>query len=123
MGHVLKPFFQHRRIEPCEPDLLLDDATRLESFGVPGQIISTPGHTAGSISVFLSSGELLAGDLLLGGYLGGHVAPADPGLPYFLEDLAQTRQSIRQILELPLTRVHVGHGGPLEPAAIRRVFG
>jgi hydroxyacylglutathione hydrolase len=123
MGHVLKPFFQLRRIAGCEPDLMIDESFSLESFGVPGPIVFTPGHTPGSISVFLSGGELLAGDLLLGGYLGGHIAPQRPGLPYFLDDLAQTKRSIREILALPLTRVYVGHGGPLEPAAIRQTFG
>jgi hydroxyacylglutathione hydrolase len=123
MGHMLKPFFQHRRIAPCEPDLMIDESFSLESFGVPGQIVHTPGHTPGSISVLLSGGELLAGDLLLGGYLGGHIAPQRPGLPYFLDDLQQTRRSIQEILALPLTRVYVGHGGPLEPEAIRQAFG
>ena len=120
MGHVLRPFFQHRRTAPCEPDLLIDETTNLEPFGVPGQIVSTPGHTPGSISLLLPSGDLLAGDLLLGGYLGGHVAPAQPGLPYFLDDREQMRDSIRRILRLPLTRVYVGHGGPLEPEDVRR---
>jgi hydroxyacylglutathione hydrolase len=122
-GDVLKPFFQHRRIAPCEPDLLVDETTSLQPFGVPGQIVATPGHTPGSISLLLASGDLLAGDLLLGGYLGGHIAPRRPGRPYFLDDLEQTHRSIRRILDLPLTRVHVGHGGPLAPADIRRAFG
>ena len=39
MGRVLKPFFQHRRIDPCHPDLLLDETTCLEPFGVPGRIV------------------------------------------------------------------------------------
>ncbi len=122
-GQVLKPFFQHRRIAPCEPDLLIDETFSLESFGVPGRIVATPGHTPGSISLLLASGDLLAGDLLLGGYLGGHIAPRRPGLPYFLDNLTQTLGSIQRILGLPLTRVYVGHGGPLAPADIRRAFG
>jgi hydroxyacylglutathione hydrolase len=123
LGHVLKPFFQHRRTTPCEPDVLVDESTDLASFGVPGQIVATPGHTPGSISLLLPDGVLLAGDLLLGGYLGGHVAPARPGLPYFLDDREQARDSIRRILQLPLTRVYVGHGGPLEPEDVRRALG
>jgi glyoxylase-like metal-dependent hydrolase (beta-lactamase superfamily II) len=122
MGHVLKPFFQHRRIGPCEPDLLVDETTSLEPFGVPGQIVHTPGHTPGSISLLLASGDLLAGDLILGGYLGGHIASRRPGLPYFLDDLKQTRRSVQRILDLPLNRVHVGHGGPLDPVDIRRAL-
>ena len=122
MGHVLKPFFQHRRIAPCEPDLIVDEQTRLEPFGVAGRIIATPGHTPGSISLLLPSGDLLAGDLLLGGWLGGHVARSRPGLPYFYDDPDETHRSIQAVLELPLARVHVGHGGPLDPVAMRRAL-
>jgi hydroxyacylglutathione hydrolase len=121
-GHLLKPLFQHGRCEPCEPDVLVDEHSRLEPFGVAGRMIATPGHTPGSISLLLDSGELLAGDLLLGGYLGGHVAGGRPGWPYFLEDRAQSLASVRTILELPLSKVYVGHGGPLAPADIRRVL-
>ncbi len=122
-GHLLKPFFQHRRIAPCKADFLIDESTDLAAFGVPGRIIATPGHTPGSISLLLAGGELLAGDLLLGGYLGGHLAPSRPGLPYFYDDRAQILSSVRRVLELPLSRIYVGHGGPLEPAATVRMFG
>ncbi len=92
-------------------------------------MILTPGHTSGSVSVWLpqsgpdGQGELIAGDLLMGGGLGGLVARRQPRLPYFYDDEAITRQSIDKILSLPVTRVFVGHGGPLDATAIRRVFG
>ncbi len=117
-GHVLKPFFQHRRIAPCEPDLLVDETTDLSTFGIDGRIFETPGHTPGSISLLLAGGELLAGDLLLGGYLGGHVAAGRPGLPYFYDDRAELVASVRRVLTLPVSRMYVGHGGPLAPAAV-----
>jgi hypothetical protein len=54
------------------------------------------------ISLLMPGGELLAGDLLMGGYLGGYVRPRRAGYPYFLDDLEQEKQSIRKILTLPL---------------------
>ena len=122
-GHVLKPFFQHRRIAPCPPDLRVDETTDLAPFGLAARVVATPGHTPGSISLLLESGELLAGDLLVGGYLGGHVAAGRPGLPYFYDDQAQLTGSIRRVLELPLSRIYVGHGGPLEPADVAHFCG
>jgi glyoxylase-like metal-dependent hydrolase (beta-lactamase superfamily II) len=94
----------------------------LDVFGVAGRILATPGHTAGSISVLLDEGDLLAGDLLMGGFLGGYVQERTPGLTYFIDDLEQNLASIRTVLELPITTVFVGHGGPLDPVQIRRWF-
>ncbi|HEX4147233.1 MAG TPA: MBL fold metallo-hydrolase [Pirellulales bacterium] len=128
-ARVLRPFFQNRRGAPCQEDLLVAAGQRLEPFGVPGELIATPGHTAGSLSVWLpesgeqGAGELIAGDLLMGGGLGGLVTPRQPRLPYFYDDLDVTRQSIDRILKLPLHRVYVGHGGPLSADDIRRTFG
>jgi hydroxyacylglutathione hydrolase len=120
-ARCMAPFFQ-RHVTPFEPDLLVDDGQQLGAFGAAGRVISTPGHTPGSVSVWLPTGELIAGDLLMGGYLGGYVLSAVPGYPYFLDDLQQTRQSIRKISELAITKVYVGHGGPLRPDAIRKRF-
>jgi glyoxylase-like metal-dependent hydrolase (beta-lactamase superfamily II) len=56
---------------PVRPDILLPDEMPLQAFGVDGKVVYTPGHTAGSISVLLSTGEAIVGDLLMGGWLGG----------------------------------------------------
>jgi glyoxylase-like metal-dependent hydrolase (beta-lactamase superfamily II) len=120
-ARLLAPFFK-RQIAPFQPDFTINTETQLERFGIAGRVIWTPGHTAGSVSILLADGELIAGDLLMGGYAGGYVRPSVPGYPYFLDDLGQTHASIEKILSLPLSRVHVGHGGPLAPAAIRNRF-
>ena len=127
-AQVLRPFFQHRHTAPCQEDLLVEEGQQLESFGVPGQLIATPGHTAGSLSVWLpecgqdGAGELIAGDLLMGGGLGGLVARHRPRLPYFYDDPDVTLASIKKILAFAPRRVYVGHGGPLDCEDIRRAF-
>ena len=118
----MRPVFQNQKVPPLEPDILIDETFRLDSFGVAGQIIATPGHSTGSICVLLDGGECLAGDLMMGGTLGGYMFGRRPGLPYFLDDREQNLASIRRLLEHPLKLVHVGHGGPLEPDAIRQRF-
>lgn len=123
-ARLLQPYLNWtQHTEPFEPDLLIDENTRLDVFGVSGRILLTPGHTAGSISVLLSNGELVAGDLLMGGMLGGYLSERNPGLTYFIDDLAQNLASIASVLELPLTTIHVGHGGPLDPERVRKCFG
>jgi hydroxyacylglutathione hydrolase len=59
--------------------------------GTTLQVISTPGHSPGSMSLFCpQDGSLITGDAI----------PPTGGLPLYL-DLAQSRQSLRRLLALP----------------------
>jgi len=118
-ARVFKPLLD-ARYPGTEPDLLIEHEMDLAEFGVPARVIFTPGHTAGSISVFTSSGEAIVGDLLMGGYLGGRLRPRRPGFHYFAEDLAVVRQSIRKVLAMQPTMVYPAHGGPLDPRDVAR---
>jgi glyoxylase-like metal-dependent hydrolase (beta-lactamase superfamily II) len=122
LGHLMRPMLQNQQLPSLEPDLLIDESFQLDAFGVAGTIMHTPGHSAGSISLLLDGGACLAGDLMIGGILGGYVAARRPGLPYFLDDREQNVASIHRLMEQSLKQVHVGHGGPLDPDAIRRRF-
>ena len=53
-----------KTIEGVKPDILIEDEMDLDDFGVKGKVISTPGHTDGSVSVFLNSGNCLCGDTI-----------------------------------------------------------
>src|SRR5439155_9427800 len=96
-----------------EPSQLIDGETDLAPYGVSAKVIPTPGHTAGSISVLTGDGDIIVGDLMMGGFLGGRLFPRRPGLHYFAEDLATLKASIRKVLELSPRRIYAGHGGPL----------
>jgi hydroxyacylglutathione hydrolase len=47
---VMRPLF---RFPPVEPDFIISEDFSLEPFGIPGDIIPTPSHTAGSLSFLL----------------------------------------------------------------------
>lgn len=104
---------------PVRPDILVPDEMSLQAFGVDGRVIHTPGHTAGSISVLLSSGEAIVGDLLMGGWLGGMFRSGQPSYPYYADDLGQIRASVKKLLDLGTNKFFVGHGGPLEAGRVR----
>ncbi len=56
-------------IEPAAVEIAIgDDGLDLAAFGVAGRVIPTPGHTAGSVSVLLPSGEAFVGDLAMNGF-------------------------------------------------------
>jgi glyoxylase-like metal-dependent hydrolase (beta-lactamase superfamily II) len=120
-GRLIRPVVD-KPFPALEPDLLLEDGTDLTPYGVAGRVITTPGHTTGSVSVLFANGEAVAGDLLVGGYLGGLFAAHTPGYPYFAEDMGTLRASIKKLLDYSPRKVHVGHGGPLEIEAVRRRF-
>ena len=51
------------------PVIRIDTPYRLDAFGIDGTILPTPGHTRGSLSVSLATGECIAGDLINGTFL------------------------------------------------------
>jgi glyoxylase-like metal-dependent hydrolase (beta-lactamase superfamily II) len=111
----------HGHTEPFTPDVVLDRPTTLHEFGVAAEILHTPGHTPGSISVLTDTGEVLAADLIAGSFLGAvRRKPANP--PFHL-DRALNLDSLDAVLERGPSVIHVGHGGPLDPAHVRRWAG
>ncbi|MCY2990542.1 MAG: MBL fold metallo-hydrolase [Planctomycetota bacterium] len=100
------------------PDILVPDEMSLQAFGVDGKVVHTPGHTAGSISVLLTTGEAIVGDLLMGDWLGGMFRSGKPGYPYFADDLGQIRASVKKLLDIGATKFFVGHGGPLDAGRV-----
>ncbi|MCA6091010.1 MBL fold metallo-hydrolase [Streptomyces sp. SCA3-4] len=108
----------HARAEPFEPAVLIRGETRLEDFGLAARIMPTPGHTAGSISVLTDDGELVAGDLIANSFMG--LVPGKPANPPFHDDPRQNLTSLRNMLALNPTTLHVGHGTPLDPGRVRR---
>ena len=82
-----------------------------EVFGLT--IVTTPGHTPGSISVLdPASGLLVAGDAM--GTNGGK--PTLPG-DQFTDDMDLAKQSIVKLGGLTFETLLVGHGDPIEGGA------
>jgi hydroxyacylglutathione hydrolase len=94
------------RLSPTPPvpaDLLLEDGDGLVQYGVPGAIMHTPGHTAGSSCLVLEDGTAFVGDMLSAG--------KEPHLQRtFVEDADALRQSYARLRDLRLSRVYAGHG-------------
>ncbi|MCX5215132.1 MBL fold metallo-hydrolase [Kitasatospora sp. NBC_00240] len=107
----------HETVEPFEPGVLLDGELPLHDFGVDARIMPTPGHTAGSVSVLTDDGDLVAGDLIANSFMG--LVPGRPANPPFHDDPRRNLASLRAMLELRPTRLHVGHGIPLDPERVR----
>jgi glyoxylase-like metal-dependent hydrolase (beta-lactamase superfamily II) len=101
-------------IRPVEPDILLHGETDLAAYGIEGRLLPTPGHTPGSVSVILAGGQVIIGDLLMGGL----VRQKRPGYPLFADDLAQVRESVRAVMRQAPKTIYCAHGGPFTPEAV-----
>ncbi|MFF5635759.1 MBL fold metallo-hydrolase [Streptomyces sp. NPDC012825] len=108
----------HLEVPPFEPDVIVTGETDLEDFGISARIMPTPGHTAGSISVLTDRGDLVAGDLIANSFFG--LVRGRPANPPFHDDPLGNLASLRRMLALNPTGLHVGHGTPLEPDRVRR---
>lgn len=117
-ARLIAPFVD-KPFAPVAASLQVDDAFDLRTFGVEGRVLTTSGHTPGSISVLLDSGDAIVGDLLMGGRLGGALQPQQPRLHYFVDDFVQLGESMERVLERKPRRLLVGHGGPLDAEALR----
>lgn len=102
-----------------EADLLLDGETDLCCMGVEARILSTPGHTAGSVTLLTAEGDALIGDLVIGHAL----LRGKPRLPYVAEDVNAVRQSVRELLARSPRSVHSAHGRPFDVEDLMRWCG
>jgi glyoxylase-like metal-dependent hydrolase (beta-lactamase superfamily II) len=121
-ARLLRPFLD-RGYPAFEPDLLIEREMDLSEYGVAARVVFTPGHTSGSISVLTGEGDMVVGDLLMGGYFGGLLLPGRPGLHYFVDDMAALTASVRKVLGMGPRCVYPAHGGPLEPKAVEQWVG
>ncbi|TSA45726.1 MAG: MBL fold metallo-hydrolase [Deltaproteobacteria bacterium] len=106
-------------IPAAEVDIVLDDREfPLSGYGIPGRIIPTPGHSRGSVSVLLDTGDAFVGDLAM------NVLPLclRPGLPIFAENIEQVRESWKRLLGEGAKKVYPAHGRPFPADVIRKVL-
>ncbi|WP_432664914.1 MBL fold metallo-hydrolase [Wukongibacter baidiensis] len=108
MGSGEKP-----KVKGLEPDILIEDKFDLRDYGVDGEIIWTPGHTKGSVSVVLGSGEAFIGDLLMT-FRSNRI----PKYPLWAYDLSQIKKSIKEIINMSPRILYAGHGGPFTPESV-----
>jgi len=102
-------------LPPFKPDVAFKRTLDLAPYGVDGTVESTPGHTPGSVTVYLGNGEAIIGDLLRGSL----TASSTPRYPYVAEDLTEVRRSIGRLLDRKPSRIWASHGGPLSADAVR----
>jgi glyoxylase-like metal-dependent hydrolase (beta-lactamase superfamily II) len=104
---------------PAPPVHLDEQITDGDSLGWerPARIVATPGHTAGSVSVFLPCDRVLvAGDAVAS-------IAGEPVVGVFNVDPARAQDSVRRLAQLDVDLVCFGHGEPILEHAQSRLAG
>jgi hydroxyacylglutathione hydrolase len=114
--NVLGPLVQSLiKIPHIVPDILLEDeGLDLEPYGVEGRVVHTPGHSPGSVSVVLPSGEAFVGDLAMN----GPPMCLRPSFGIFAHQPELVPASWRRLLALGVRTVYPAHGQPFPASAL-----
>lgn len=114
MMRSLAPFY---KIETVTPEIeISDDELSLQEYGIDGKILHTPGHSPGSLSLILSTGEAFVSDLLMGGFpkLNG------PGKTIFYDDEQVLLNSWKKLLDHNVKIIFPAHGKPFSPNILEK---
>ena len=104
LGTVLSPFM---KFTGTSVDVTLeDDEYSLEPYGIHGRIIHTPGHTFGSMSLLLDTGDAFVGDLAVNGL----PVRIGPGMPEVAENASIIKDNWRLLLSNGAKRIYPTHG-------------
>jgi len=104
----------HQTFGGAAVDIALgDDPFPLDTYGVAGTLYSTPGHSSGSMSLVLATGDAFVGDLAVN----GPPQRLGPDKSVFAEEPGRIPQSWRLVLDAGAKVVHPAHGRPF--AALR----
>lgn len=103
------------RPEPVEADLLLDDGDDLGIAGLSAQVVHTPGHTPGSICLWVEGSLAFVGDLIL-----------TRGSPHiqqlYAQDWSLIPSSVARLQTLHPRWIYPGHGHvPLQGAELQNL--
>jgi glyoxylase-like metal-dependent hydrolase (beta-lactamase superfamily II) len=114
---ILFPFFKKIPFPRPKADIIVGDKEMsLSEFGIDGIIIHTPGHTLGSLSVLLNTGEAFVGCLAHGGF----PFRIGSGLPIYAQDIEKVKESWKLIIDKGARIIFPGHGNPFPVEIIKK---
>ena len=107
------------KVTPTSVDVVLEDKKfSLEPFGIHGKVIHTPGHSPGSVSLILDTGEAFVGDLAMNGW----PFRIGPGMPIMADDVSSVKRSWRLVLDSGAKLIYPAHGKPFKAEALRKLL-
>jgi hydroxyacylglutathione hydrolase len=116
---IMAMFMPLVHIPSTKVDIVLRDGDfPLTEYGIPGKIMHTPGHSMGSVSVLLETGDAFVGDLAMSMF----PLRLGPGLPILAEDMQKVRESWKLLLDAGAKTIYPAHGKPFSVDIIREAL-
>lgn len=119
----LKTNLMDEPYEAFTPDIMISGSHTfdLKSFGINGRVVSTPGHTEGSLSIVLENNVAIVGDLISSGILlGGIINTSKAKSPPFEDNPNLVAKQLLNITDMGSKTFLMGHGGPLKAEEVKR---
>jgi glyoxylase-like metal-dependent hydrolase (beta-lactamase superfamily II) len=102
-----------------EVDIVVEDEDlSLVEYGIPGHLVHTPGHTRGSVSVLLESGEAFVGDLAMNKF----PLTLKPRLPIIGDDIQLVKESWKKLLAMGAKTIYPAHGKPFPTEVMHKLI-
>jgi glyoxylase-like metal-dependent hydrolase (beta-lactamase superfamily II) len=116
LNGIVRMFLPLIHIPETNVDIVIgNEGLSLNEYGIPGKVIYTPGHSFGSVSILLKTGEAFVGDMAMNKF----PLRFSPGLPIFAEDQVKLRESWKLLLDQGVKMIYPAHGKPFSAGIIR----
>ena len=113
VARITAPVMEMVKGSPIKVDVELEDEDMIP-FGFPVRVVHLPGHTAGSIALYLPDRRLVIIGDALQYKLSLKLSPPAPGVT---EDPEQAMQSLRKLLDLDFEAICFSHFSPMRSGA------
>lgn len=104
LSRIIGPFMGLGRKYRFTPDFYVEDGYHLLPYGFDASVVHVPGHSAGSIGVLTSEGDLFCGDLFTN--------TRKPALGGIIDDDDAAQASVEKLMTMNISQVYPGHGDP-----------
>ena len=110
LGNIVRFFSvmsaKYTVIQPFNPIVILKEGDKLLGYGIDGEVMELPGHTAGSIGIKLGDQYLFVGDALMNMF--------GPGVSLLYENRNEMLKSAKRISDMGRLIIYFGHGKAVE---------
>ena len=98
--------FKTDAIPVFTPTVFLEDGDNLDRYGISAAVVGLPGHTDGSIGLYVAGRDLIVGDALMNMFC--------PTVSMLYHNREVMLQSVAKIERIGSCTIHFGHGKPVK---------